>query len=214
MIFMKNSIVETFVPNWIFSSNVYVISSEKWTLVVDPWFYDDKLQIYLKFLWKIDWILLTHGHWDHIRCVDEIKHDFPEAQIYIHKEDKWLLSDTYLNCSHLIGNKDIIVKSETIEIEGWNIKIWWYDIIIYYFPWHTDWWVMYYFPEENIMFMWDVVMSDTIWTIRVPTWNIEKMNNTIQKFKNLNISPNTICYPWHSESAYFMDILCNNMYLQ
>lgn len=210
---MKKFLVQTFEPDKIFSSNVYIISSDKWVIVVDPWFYDERLQKYLNSLWKVDWILLTHGHGDHIRCVDEIKHDFPYAQIYIHREDKELLSNTYLNCSHLVWDIDIMVKSEIIENEEWDIKIWWYDISVYHFPWHTDWWAMYHFKKEKIMFMWDVVMPDTIWTIRVPTWSAEKMKQTLQKFKNLDIDSNTICYPWHSESAYFADILTNNKYL-
>lgn len=211
---MTNFVVKSFKMDEFLSSNVYIISSDMWSIVIDPWFYDETICIYLKALWNIDWILLTHGHWDHIRCVDVIKQDFPNTKVYVHKDDKELLSNANLNCSPLIWNKDIKVNSEVIEIEEWYMQIWWYKIYVYHFPWHTDWWVMYYFTEQKIMFMWDVIMPDTIWTIRIPTWNAVKMQQSIQKFKNLEIGLDTICYSGHSDPMIFKDILNNNPFLK
>ena len=63
-------IIKTFVNQDIFSSNVYVITWDRTVIVIDPWFYDWEFKEYLKGIWKVDAIILTHWHWDHIRAVD------------------------------------------------------------------------------------------------------------------------------------------------
>ena len=106
-------------PN-IFSSNFYVINYNDTVIVIDPGFYDWEFKEYLNKLWKVDSILLTHGHWDHIRCVDKIVGDYPKAKVFIHPFDKGLLSNIQLNCSFLIWNEEIKVKSDTILVLAWT----------------------------------------------------------------------------------------------
>ena len=125
-----NGIIKTFVTNEIFSCNVYVIKWKKWWIVIDPWFYNTEIQDYLKKIWWVEAILLTHGHWDHIRFVDEIKNDYPNAKIYIHEKDKELLTNINLNCSLLVWRKEIIIKSKVEFFDECNMEIWWYNIRI------------------------------------------------------------------------------------
>ena len=205
--------IKAFTNPYIFSSNVYVINYNSIVIVIDPGFYDWDLKKYLNNFWRIDSILLTHGHWDHIRCVDQIVKDYPKTNVCIHPFDKELLNNSELNCSLWIWNEDIKVKSDVKFIEQWNYKFWELETQVIHVPWHTDWWVMYYFEKLWILFLWDTVMGDSIWNLRTPTWDINKMQASLWKFKHLWIDLWTICYPWHWEAMSYWEILKVNPFL-
>ncbi len=209
-----NEIIKTFITNEIFSSNVYVIKWKNWWIIIDPWFYNSEIQDYLKKIWWVESILLTHGHWDHIRFVDEIKNDYPSAKIYIHEKDKELLTNINLNCSLLVWRKEIIIKSKVEFFDECNMEIWWYTIRIIHLPWHTDWCSMFYIEELNSLFLGDVVMEDSVWTLRTPTWDYNKMNASLWKFKHLWLDSNTKCYPGHWEMRIYWKILKENQFLR
>ncbi len=208
---MESSIKVFSNPN-IFSSEVYVVTYKDSVIVIDPWFYDWELEEYLKKLGKVDFILLTHGHWDHIRCVDNIVEDYPKTKVYIHQYDKDLLTNSELNCSFLVWREEIKVESEVKFIEQWD-NIWELGIDIIHVPWHTNWWVMYCFEKLWALFLWDTVMWDSIWTLRTPTWDLNKMQASLWKFKHLWIDLSILCYPWHWEVMSYWEILEINPFL-
>lgn len=209
---MKNWIYTFNNPN-IFTCNVYVLIFEDTTILIDAWYYDWELKSFLNDK-NVDAILLTHWHWDHIREVDRIKNDFPDAKVYIHKDDIQMLKDTSLNCSFLVWTKEIIINSEIEKLEEWNTNINDIEISVFHTPWHTYWWVMYYFKKQNALFTWDTVMWDSIWTLATPTWNEKLMIESLKKFKNLPIKKDTITYPWHWEPIIYEEILKNNLFLR
>ena len=207
------SSIKTFSNSNIFSSEVYVITYNNIVIVIDPWFYDWDFKEYLAKLWKVDSILLTHGHWDHIRCVDKIVKDYPNTNVYIHHFDKELLTNTELNCSFLVWREAIEIKSDVNFIEQWNYDFWELPAQVIHVAWHTDWCVMYYFEKLSALFLWDTVMGDSIWTLRTPTWDINKMQASLWKFKHLWIDTWTLCYPWHWEEMTYWEILRINPFL-
>ena len=206
--------IKTFINPNIFSSNVYVINYDNTVIVIDPGFYDWELKEYLKELWKVDSILLTHGHWDHIRCVDKIVEDYPNANVYIHPFDKELLSNIQLNCSFLIWNEEIKVKSDVKLIEQWNYDFWELQANVIHVPGHTDWCVMYHFEKLSALFLGDTVMWDSIWTLSTPTGDINKMQASLWKFKHLWIDLKTLCHPGHWEAMSYWEILKINPFLK
>lgn len=205
--------VKTFVNRKIFASNLYIVSSDLWNLLIDPSFYDDEIEKYLEWIWWLDAVLITHWHGDHIRNTDSYIQKYPNAKIYVHELEQELLKNIELNCSLRVWSEKIIINSDYEAIKEWNLKIWWYDIQVFLFQWHTNGSVMYYFPHQKIMFLWDTIMADCIWRRDLPTWNFNLVRQSIQKFKNLDVFGDTICYPWHWESVLFSDILAKNNYL-
>ena len=71
-------------------ANCYVVIDEHSgeAAVIDPGDYTDELKSVLRDEVKnLKYILLTHGHYDHILGVAHIKDDYPDAKIAIHPYD-------------------------------------------------------------------------------------------------------------------------------
>ena len=73
---------------------------------------------------------------------------------------------------------------------------------------------MYYFEKLSALFLGDTVMGDSIWTLEMPTWDINKMQASLWKFKHLWIDLSTLCYPWHWEIMSYGEILRFNPFLK
>lgn len=205
--------IKKFVNNSIFSSNVYVISDNETVILIDPGFYDESLNQYLKGYGKLDAILLTHGHFDHIDALDKIKEDYPEAKVYIAKDDYDNLTNQELNLSYVM-NYDLFVKSEVNKISQEFLNIGNVKIKVISTPGHTKGSVMYYFEKEKALFTGDTIMKDSIGTTRYVGGNDEQMKNSIKKFVNLNFNNDTILYPGHDKEDTYEYIKNNNPYVK
>ena len=94
-----NTMVKIFRSSYRFSGNVYIVHSEKGTILIDPGYYDSGIKKYLMGIGNLDAILLTRGHWDHIYSLDSLKADFPETPVYIFEDDIDFLTNSYLQSS-------------------------------------------------------------------------------------------------------------------
>ena len=69
-------------------TNCYILEAEKKIAVIDP---GDEAERILEVLGEtegtVEYILLTHGHYDHTTAVPELHRALPEAKIYIHQAD-------------------------------------------------------------------------------------------------------------------------------
>jgi glyoxylase-like metal-dependent hydrolase (beta-lactamase superfamily II) len=69
-------------------TNCYILEDEKKIAVIDP---GDEAERILEVLEEtegtVEYILLTHGHYDHTTAVPELHRALPEAKIYIHQAD-------------------------------------------------------------------------------------------------------------------------------
>ncbi len=91
--------VKIFCSSYQFSDNVYVVHSEKGTILIDTGYYDSEMKAYLMKIGGLDAILLTHGHWNHIYGLDSLKADFPETPVYVFENDIDFLQKPDLNGS-------------------------------------------------------------------------------------------------------------------
>jgi glyoxylase-like metal-dependent hydrolase (beta-lactamase superfamily II) len=62
-------------------------------------------------------ILLTHGHFDHIGGTDALAEAYG-IPVYVHKDDAELLTDGYKNASSLLIGTDVVVKAKAIALNG------------------------------------------------------------------------------------------------
>ena len=69
-------------------TNCYILEEDKKIAVIDP---GDEAERILSVLKEtegaVEYILLTHGHYDHTTAVPELHEALPKAKIYIHRAD-------------------------------------------------------------------------------------------------------------------------------
>jgi len=103
-------------------------------------------------------ILATHGHFDHIMAVMELKLAY-NIPFKIHKEDEFLVKNMSLSAKHFLG----IVTQPPI-IDGFlnpkaSIKIGSHTLEIIETPGHTPGSCCFYFKKENISFTGDLLFA-------------------------------------------------------
>ena len=115
-----------------FASNCYLAVSGGHALVVDP---AVSLSAILTSLGEegatCEGIVLTHGHFDHMLTLDELRRAFPDAPVYIHREDASYLGDSQKNAFTFFFHQDrvwqaadkLLVDGDTISLGDERVRI-------------------------------------------------------------------------------------------
>lgn len=142
---------------------------------------------------NVDYILLTHGHFDHILGLNEILSIFPKAEIYLSKEDECLVKE---------GNKEIL-SSFGIPLSLYSIPSPFiyndYPSLLGPFtiiktPGHTKGGVCLYNSEENILFSGDTLFEGGEGRTDLGG-NWKELLESLKKLSAL--SDNTTVFPGH-----------------
>lgn len=179
------------------ATNCYLLANKdtKEVLIVDP--AEDALKISTvigREGWKPTAILLTHGHFDHIMAVNDLKERY-HVPIYAHIEEEDVLKQTSLNMSGMIGRMytseaDIYVR------DGEHLKLAGFDIIVLHTPGHTKGSVCYYLPEEQVLMSGDTLFHCSIGRTDFPTGSTLRLIRSVKE--QLFVLPDDVkVYPGH-----------------
>lgn len=178
-----------------FKTNCYLVSNEEKSrsFLVDP---GGKIKNFDVSEYKIDYILLTHGHFDHILNAAEYK-ELTGAKIVISKAERDFVDDGILNLSSrfLKAHKLKSFEPDILCAEGDEIPFAGENIKILSTPGHTKGGVCYIF--QNNIFSGDTLFKGTYGAVGFPTGSKGELQNSLQKLANLEGDFNV--YPGHSE---------------
>lgn len=158
-------------------------------------------------------ILLTHGHFDHIRGLNNFLKEF-NCTVFIDFNDKDFLVDSKLNGSKYSEENQVIVKTTNIyelddedEINFGNG----YLFKVIETPFHTNGSVCYLCEKENALFSGDTLFKGSIGRTDLPTGSERLVNSSLKKLLNLN--PKLVVYPGHGETTTLEKEISSNPYL-
>lgn len=148
--------------------------------------------------WKIEKILLTHGHFDHMGAAELLRKKLV-APIYIYPSDAQYLKDPVLNLSANSGNPIIVPHYEELnngefirlkENSGFYLKV-------IHTPGHTPGSVTFYSPEEHAAFVGDLLYQHGPGLTNFPGGNRYQLEQSIIN-KILTLPPETLLLSGHS----------------
>lgn len=158
---------------------------------------------------KLKYILLTHGHFDHVLGVNAFRKKY-DCEVLIHKEDKEML-DTMKDFARQFGVGAVEVqKVDGFVEEGKNIKFGNLEIEVIHTPGHTLGGVCYLIG--NKLFTGDTLFYESIGRTDLPGGSFEYLKKNIQE-KLFKLDDNIEVYPGHGISTTIGHEKRNNKFL-
>lgn len=114
------------IPTGMLQANTYLVCDETSRLgfIVDIGGYSKELKnIIEKNDIQIQYIVLTHGHGDHIGGVQEHLKDFPDAKVVCSRAEEKMLLDPELNEAHHFGPEKVSFKPDILVDDGDTLTV-------------------------------------------------------------------------------------------
>lgn len=183
-----------------FTTNTYIITDEETgeTAVVDPALSEESLIEKLKDK-KVKYILLTHGHFDHIGGVNFVK-EKTGAQIVAHKDEEEMLVDSIKNEFKANRGYDMPPINTDIFVEdGSTLMLGNVEIEVLHTPGHTKGGVCYIFKDDRLLFSGDTLFRLTAGRTDLYGGNARQELMSLTKIGELE--GNYQVYPGHDAST-------------
>ena len=188
-----------------YMTNVYLVDDGKHGFIIDP---GERVLLIEDYIKKnnieIEFILLTHGHFDHISKANYYKKKY-DVEILGGFEEKEVFMDPEINLSSMMDNPvsikiDRYLKDEEI-FSRFNIKA-------IHTPGHTK--GGYSYLLDDIIFSGDTLFRNSVGRTDFPTGNLDDLINSINN--KLFIYPGKKVYPGHDIDTTINYEIDNNPY--
>ena len=94
----------------------------------------------------LQYIILTHGHFDHIEGVEDFKKDFPQAKVVCHGEEREMLRSGELNSSLDFRGVPYTTEADVTVRHRESMKIGNSELTFFHTPGHTKGGISVYTP--------------------------------------------------------------------
>lgn len=184
----------------VMGANCYIVScpETKKAAVIDPGAEGKRIQRWvLEKGYHVEYILLTHGHLDHIGAVDELRDAFG-AKVGIHANDANMLTDGQKNLSTYMGSSLEMKPADFLLEDGQTITIGQITITVLTTPGHTLGGVCFLTAEG--LLSGDTLFAGSIGRTDFPGGSLEQLLDGIEE-KLMVLPEETRVYPGHGEET-------------
>ena len=159
---------------------------------------------------KFKYVLLTHGHFDHIYSVDAIREKYG-CKVCIHKSEADYLLDATLNANKLFFDEDIVYAPADILLsDGDELKLGDESVKVVHTPGHTPGCVCY--QTQAGLVTGDTLFDRSIGRTDLPGGDYKTILKSLERIAQ--IDKETVIYPGHGDISTIEKQLRYNPYLK
>ena len=176
--------------------NTYVVGDESTgkAFIVDPGGFNKETVNWLNDNgFKLEYIILTHGHGDHIGGVKKYMEMFPGVKLVAGEHEKELLASPMMNASREICGESIMLTADIWVHEGDTLKVGDIELRFMHTPGHTPGSVCY--QHEKTLFCGDTLFYQGYGRVDLAGGNSLQMALSLKRL--LKLPGDVICYPGH-----------------
>lgn len=184
----------------IYGTNCYILGDRetKEALVLDPGGdLEDIAGIINKESLAVKYILLTHGHGDHLGAADDLR-KITGAQLAVHKADLEMVKDAQKNMSKSTGGKEVTFEPDLLLEDGQVIQLGAMEFKVLHTPGHTKGSVCFLAGEN--LFSGDTLFRASVGRTDLYGGSHEQLIRSIRR-KLFILPENTEVYPGHGAAT-------------
>lgn len=197
-------------------ANCYIVIDELSgnAVVIDPGAYESTLTDVLNdaSIKKLEFILLTHGHYDHVLGAYDLK-QASGAKIAVHKNDALCLEDDKKSLAFYLGaNIQKYVKADIHLEDGMCLNLGETLIEIIHTPGHTQGGVCFFCESQKMIFTGDTLFKYDVGRTDLPGGSMSELVTSMNKLSGLK--GDYKIYPGHGPATTLDEERKNNEYMR